>query len=231
MRVQVLLLISAGLGSPALADTPASRDYPVSAFSRVVVEGPYDVEIRDGARPSASARGPQEQLDRLIMAVEGDALMVKTRNSNWSWGTGRNVTRVAITAPSLRSVQLSGSGNIALDQAKGPSFSAGVSGSGDLRIDRVEASTLSLRITGSGDLAARGAAQSVTASVTGSGSIAAASLSTGDLVAAVTGSGDIDVGTTRTAKATVTGSGDIRIAGQPSCTQRKTGSGSIRCGG
>lgn len=231
MRASVLLLISAGMGSPAMADTPASRDFPVGAFNRVVVEGPYDVEIRSTGRPSAFARGPQEQLDRLLIVVEGDALVVKTRKSSWGWGTGRNVTRVSITAPSLRSVQLSGSGNILLDQAKGGSFSAGVSGSGDMRIERVETGTLSLRVTGSGDLAARGTAQSVAASVTGSGDIAATGLATTDLVATVTGSGDIDMGTTRSAKATVTGSGDISIGGRPSCTQRKTGSGSIRCGG
>ncbi|MGC6330551.1 head GIN domain-containing protein [Rhizorhabdus sp. FW153] len=231
MRVPVLLLMSAGLGSPALADTVANRDFPVAGFNRVVVEGPYDVDIRSGSRPAASARGPQEQLDRLILVVKGDVLVVKTRKSSWGWSTGRNATRVAITAPALRSVQLSGSGNIVLDQAKGTSFSAGVSGSGDMRIDRIEADTLSLRVTGSGDLAARGTAQNVTASVTGSGNIAAGSLAAADLVATVTGSGDIDMGATRSAKATVTGSGDIRIAGRPNCTQRKTGSGSIRCGG
>lgn len=231
MRAPVLLLMSAGLGSPALADTLASRDFPVVGFNRVVVEGPYDVEIRTGNRSTASARGPKEQLDRLIVVVEGDALVVKTRKSGWGWGTGRNVARVAITAPSLRSVQLSGSGNVLLDQARGSSFSAGVSGSGNMRIDRVEAGTLSLRVTGSGDLAARGTAQSVTASVTGSGDITAIDLATTDLVATVTGSGDIDMGATHMAKATVTGSGDIKIAGRPNCTQRKTGSGSIRCGG
>ncbi|MFZ5705543.1 MAG: head GIN domain-containing protein [Pseudomonadota bacterium] len=231
MRASVLLLISAGLCSPALAETAASRNFAVAGFSRIVVEGPYDVEVRTGGRPEASARGPQDQLDRLIIAVDGDTLVVKTRRSAWSWNAGRNATRVAITAPALRSVQLSGSGNIVLDQAKGPAFSAGVSGSGDMRIGRIDADKLSLRVTGSGDLAASGTVQNVEASVTGSGDIMARDLTTGGLIATVTGSGDIDIGAARTAKATVTGSGDIRVGGRPDCTQRKTGSGSIRCGG
>ena len=53
-----------------------SRNYQVGNFSQIEVAGPYEVEVRTGANPGVSARGSQNLLERTIVEVEGDKLII-----------------------------------------------------------------------------------------------------------------------------------------------------------
>jgi len=231
------LVLLAAAGAVALAALPVSaadRSYPVGAFTKLRVEGPYTVRVHTGARASVAARGPQNRLDKLTVEQRGDTLVVSTVKgwswSGWSWGKQDNVY-IDIGVPMLSGAALTGSGDVTVDAVKGASFAASVTGSGDLAIGSVQAGSLVATVTGSGDLTVSGRAHKADATVSGSGNLHAGGLSVGLLGATVTGSGDIAVGPTQAANARVTGSGDISIAGHPRCTTRKTGSGDISCGG
>jgi len=228
------ILIPLGLfvaGTPLAAEPASVRDFPISGFTKLKVEGPYRVHVRTGGKAAAHARGPRDRLDRLVVEVRGDTLVVTSRNNGWSWGSGnKGPVDVDVAAPKIEAVRLTGSGNVDVDHVRAASFVASVAGSGNLSVARIDTPRLSASVTGSGNLMLRGETGRADAEVTGSGNFEGAGLSVNLLTATVTGSGGLVVGPTRVARAAVTGSGDIRIGGRPTCTERKTGSGSIRCG-
>lgn len=232
MRFMSLMpIVLAAMTGPALAaDAIQSRNYPVQGFTKLRVEGPFGVHVRTGGKPGASARGPADRIDRLVIEVRGDTLVVTSRKTAWSWGQSRGNVEVNITVPALEAADLTGSGNVDIDRVRAGSFDASLGGSGNLTIGQVDTPRLKAGVTGSGNLSLRGRAGRAETKVVGSGDLLARGLAVDLLTAQVTGSGNIEVGPTRVARASITGSGDIRIGGRPSCTESKLGSGAIYCG-
>ena len=53
-----------------------SRDYPVGAFQKIEVAGPYDVEVRTGSNPSVAGKGSEKLLEQTRVEVHGDTLSI-----------------------------------------------------------------------------------------------------------------------------------------------------------
>jgi len=232
MRRLIIVLLACALPTaPAFA---ATRNVPVPGFSKLRVEGPYDVRVRTGAAPSLRATGPKDRLDRLMVEARSGTLVVSTE-MGWSWHSlhwGKDdAVRIEITVPSLDGVELTGSGDVDIDSRRGEDFNVLLTGSGNLSVGQMEASRLKATVNGSGTLSLGGTAARADLTVMGSGDLDAKRLKVGQLTGSVLGSGDLSVGPTRVAHARLVGSGDISIAGKPSCSTSKTGSGDIRCGG
>lgn len=233
MRRSVTVLLGLALAGTALPAVAATRSFPVPAFAKLRIEGPYTVRVRTGTKASVNARGSASRLDKLIVEPRGDVLVITTDKS-WNWGgmswSGKDSVDVDITVPMLNAATLTGSGDLSIDRVRTTAFSALITGSGDMAIGRIDSSRLNASITGSGDLTISGRTGRAETSVRGSGSLRGQGLSVDLLAASVAGSGDIAIGPTRVARANVAGSGDISIAGRPKCTTSKVGSGDIRCG-
>ncbi|MEI9850479.1 MAG: DUF2807 domain-containing protein [Sphingomonas sp.] len=84
------LLLLAGAARPA-----DERVFMVTGFDRVRVDGPFDVEIRAGLSPRASATGDTRALARLSVRVEGGTLIVGTGSRGWDLkpGEGRGLAQ------------------------------------------------------------------------------------------------------------------------------------------
>src|SRR5688500_18035622 len=84
-RLPILgLLVLASL--PAAAAPPqAQRNYSVTSFDRIRVDGPYQVQLRTNVAPYARAVGAPRALDAVDIKVEGRTLIVRARSSG-SWG-------------------------------------------------------------------------------------------------------------------------------------------------
>src|SRR3712207_5412294 len=63
-----------------------SRSFAVQGFERIEVAGPYDVEVRTGAAPSVQATGPERALERLVVEVRGDRLVIHPRKERKMFG-------------------------------------------------------------------------------------------------------------------------------------------------
>ena len=90
------------------------RSYQVGPFERIEVAGPYDVEVHTGAAPSVSARGPEKLIERLVVEVKGDKLVIHTKEHRgfFHWDSTHGSAKVAVTVPSLRGADIAGSGGI-----------------------------------------------------------------------------------------------------------------------
>ena len=239
-KAMVIGLAAAATASASCGQTRAEdagpnvqRSFEVGTFERIHVAGPYDVRVKTGGGPSVSASGPERVMERLVVEVKGDRLLIHPRKErgifNWNWGRGGTAT-IEVTAPQLREAMIAGSGGITVDRIQGERFEGSVAGSGDLNLDSLDVQALKLSIAGSGDLRARsGQARNAEYSIAGSGDIDASGVSSETADVSIAGSGSISGQATGTADVSIMGSGDVVLTGGARCKVSKAGSGDVRC--
>ena len=209
------------------------RNYQIGAFDRIEVAGGYKVEVHTGAAPSVHAKGAQKDLERLVIEVKGDRLVIHSRESrgmiHFGWGR-HSRTVISITVPQLRGADIAGSGDVRIDTVRGDSFAGKIAGSGELLLDTVDVKTLDFSIAGSGSAQGRkGRAQTVSLDIAGSGEIDTKGVASEIASVSIAGSGSIAAHASGTASGSLMGSGDIDLTGGAKCNISKHGSGDIRC--
>ena len=210
-----------------------ARSYNVGNFQKIEVAGPYDVEVRTGGKPGVTAQGSERLIERTVVEVEGDRLLIRPEHQhNWfgvSWGN-HGKAHFTVTVPQLTGAALEGSGDIKIDKVAGQSFEGTVAGAGGLAVGAMEVQQLKLEITGSGGVhAGNGKAQSAEYAITGSGDVDAGAIQTQLLKVSIAGSGGVKAHSSGTADVSIMGSGDVDVSGGAKCSVSKTGSGSVRC--
>ena len=210
-----------------------SKNYSVGNFSAIEVAGPYDVEVRTGSNASVSAKGGQKLLERTIVEVQGDKLVIRPENNRnfFHWGFSRRGTaHFIVTVPQLKGASIAGSGDISVDKVAGDVFDGSVAGSGGINVASMNVKELKLSIAGSGGVkAGSGTAQSASYEIAGSGDIDAGAVQAQALKVSIAGSGGIKAHSSGTADVDIMGSGDVDVAGGAKCNVSKAGSGNVRC--
>ena len=149
-----------------------SRNYQVGNFQQIEVAGPYDVDVKTGPQVSVSANGGEKLLDKTVVEVRGDKLVIgpQEHHSLFHWGwTSNGKAKFTVTVPQLHGATIAGSGNINVDQVQGDRFEGTVAGSGGLGIGKLDVQTLKLAIAGSGGVkASQGKAQAAEYEIAGS---------------------------------------------------------------
>jgi hypothetical protein len=209
-----------------------SRSYNVGNFHEIEVAGPYDVEVRTGSNPSVSARGSERLLERTVVEVNGDRLLIRPENNHnffhWGWGS-HGKAHFVVTVPQLSGASIAGSGDISVDKIAGPGFEGSVAGSGGINVATMNVQQLKLSIAGSGGVKAAGTAQSADYDIAGSGDIDAGALQAEALKVSIAGSGGVKAHSSGTADVSIMGSGDVDVTGGAKCSVSKAGSGNVRC--
>jgi len=210
-----------------------SKNYSVGNFSAIEVAGPYDVEVRTGSNASVSAKGGQKLLERTVVEVQGDKLVIRPENNRnfFHWGFSRRGTaHFIVTVPQLKGASIAGSGDISVDKVAGDVFDGSVAGSGGINVASMNVKELKLSIAGSGGVkAGSGTAQSASYEIAGSGDIDAGAVQAQALKVSIAGSGGIKAHSSGTADVDIMGSGDVDVAGGAKCNVSKAGSGNVRC--
>jgi hypothetical protein len=210
-----------------------SKNYSVGNFSAIEVAGPYDVEVRTGSKPSVSAQGGERLLERTVVEVSGDKLVIRPEGNHsffhWGWGR-RGKAHFVVTVPQLNGATIAGSGDISVDKISGQGFEGTVAGSGGINLAAINVQQLKLSIAGSGGVkAGAGTAQSANYDIAGSGDIDAGAVQAQGLKVSIAGSGGVKAHSSGTADVSIMGSGDVDVAGGAKCTISKAGSGNVRC--
>lgn len=228
-RTLPFALLALAAAVPAAA---AERNYSITDFDKVQVDGPYRVVLTTGRPSAARAEGSREAIDQLSVDVVGGTLRVRRNRSAWGASSSDSAgpVTVALTTRDLRNASMVGSGSLDVDRATGLRVDLSVSGSGRLTVVAVEADNLFVGLLGSGRITLAGRVKQLRATLQGSGDLAAAGLSADDAQIASETAGSVAVGVTRTAKVTATGPGDVEIVGSPTCTVQAKGSGQVNCG-
>jgi len=210
-----------------------TRNYQVGNFQQIEVAGAYDVDVRTGANPGVSARGPQKLLENTVVEVKGDKLYIRPQSEkgwfHFGW-SHHGKAEFTVTVPQLNEATIAGSGGISVDHVKGDRFDGTVAGSGGLNLGTVEVGSLKLTIAGSGDAkAGTGKAQSAEYEIAGSGDVDGGGVTADQAKVSIAGSGSIKAHATGAANVDIMGSGDVEVTGGAKCNVSKAGSGDVRC--
>ncbi|HEX2606705.1 MAG TPA: head GIN domain-containing protein [Flavisolibacter sp.] len=166
-------------------------------------------------------------LDVLETYVSDNKLVVKFKN-------GVNVRsheaiRVIVSAPTLRSLRVSGSGNINVTGPFNPSMlDMDISGSGSILISELHTDFMDAKISGSGNIkVVSGTATEETLKISGSGNLDLTDVVAARIRTMTSGSGNIKVTATENLDVTISGSGDVFYKGSPAINLKVSGSGKV----
>ncbi len=226
MRFILALFFILVAASPLAA---AQRNYSVTDFTRVRVEGPYAVTLATNVAPFARATGSQRALDRVSLRVEGRTLIVRVDRSAWGGEPDEQAGPVAISVGThdLEQATLIGGGSLAIDRVRGLEFSLASYGSGATSIGAVAVDRIRLSAQGSGSMRVAGATKQFIALLNGPGLIDASAMTSKDATLSARGPASIRATVSNNAKITATGTASIAIEGGAACVSKVTGSATV----
>lgn len=235
----MLLLFS--VAACAQRGVTGSRNYitkqvKVSNFEGIKLQGSPDIIYTQKAgAPSVEIYGSDNIVPLLETYVENGNLIIRYKKNTNIRNIGK--LEVRVSAPALKQMAISGSGDITLKNGMTTSgnLALSISGSGDIDGNKIKCNVLSVKVTGSGDIAlkdvqATGVEMHVTGSgdidmagkctdaeysISGSGDINGANLKANNVAARISGSGVIKCYATQTLRGKVSGSGDVAYKGSP----------------
>ena len=224
--LSAVIVAATALASPAGA---ATRNFGITSFEKIRVDGPYKVVLSTGVAPFARASGSPAALDRLAIDVRGKTLVVHSSQASASGYPGANAGPVEIMLGThdLSAASLNGSGTLAIDRIKGLAFDLSVHGSGVGTVGRVRVDQLKVNLGGTASATLAGEAAKLTAVVRGMSMLDAAGLKTKDATIGAEGAATIKADIRNAVKIDASGPATVTLAGKPACTARTTGSASV----
>ena len=227
--MRTFLLTAAVLAATAAPATAASRNFGITDFTKVRVDGPYKVTFTAGVAPFARASGSGAALDRLTIEVRGDTLVVQNNKSGWGGYPGENAgpVEIAIGTHEITNAWVNGAGALLIDRVGGLSFALSVQGSGRAEIASADADQLNVSLIGTASAKLAGKAKKLTALVRGISGLDASELSATDASIGTEGAATIDANVKDEAAISASGPATIRLIGRPTCTLRTGSSATV----
>jgi hypothetical protein len=228
--MRTFLPILAVLAIAAAPADAATRNFGVSGFDRIRVDGPFKVRLITGVAPFATASGGSAAaLDSVAIDVQGRTLVVHSNRSSWGGypGDSKGPVEISIGTHELTAAWLNGAGSLAIDKVRGLSFDLSVQGAGSASIGSVAVDQLKVAISGTASATIAGTAPKVTMIVRGISALDASGLETKDAVIGAQGSATVRANVTNSVKIDTQGPATIELAGRPACTVKAAGSASV----
>ena len=209
--------------------TAADRNFGVSGFDRVRVDGPFAVTLTTNVAPYAKAHGSATALDALDVRVDGRTLIIRANRSNWGGNPDKPAGPVTISVGTheLEQAALNGAGTLAISRARGLNFLLLVGGSGSASLVDAEVDQLRVSVIGSGSAKVAGRAKIFSGVMQGAGALDAAALKAKDATLSAEGPATIRAYVSNSAKIVATGTATVTIEGGASCIAKVVGSASV----
>lgn len=207
MRLSTLAVAAVlSIAATAHADEQV-RNAP--AFTSISVHGPISITVDAGKAQSLTVRGDAGFIQDLSSeVVDGELRLRVPDRKNRSW---HGESRVVITMPALRAVDVEGAGEIKLNQIQGERLDVNYRGAGRMGISG-EVRTFRMRAQGVGEVDAK-------------------ALLANDVDVNFQGIGDVKVTARNRLDAVVQGMGAVTYYGKPrSVNKSASGIGSVKAG-
>ncbi|HET7604988.1 MAG TPA: DUF2807 domain-containing protein [Sphingomicrobium sp.] len=226
MRTFLLAAAILAFAAPAGA---ATRNFGITSFEKVRVDGPFKVTLTTGVAPFARATGSPAAVDRVAIDVRGNTLVVHNNLDSWGGYPGKDIGPVEISLGThdLSSAWLNGSGSLAIDKVKGLSFDLSVQGSGAGEIGEAGVDRLNVSVVGTASARVTGRAAKLTAVIRGISTLDGSALSAKDATLGADGAATIAASVSGSVTVDASGPATVRLTGSPSCTLRVSGSASV----
>lgn len=199
-------------------------------FTGIELQSYANVIVKKGTSFQVEISDYENLIDYMDVRVSNGKLIIKTSPTYMS--INHTEATVIITMPdTLKSILLSGSGDVVINDAFNQLQVLKISGSGDIRLESsVQYDLLKATISGSGRIYASGSAEQVETLISGSGYIRFEDMIVQSAQCAISGSGNTYVSVINDLEASISGSGSVIYYGNPSVDANVTGSGRVRKG-
>lgn len=204
-----------------------TQDYDATNFESIKIGGSYDLILTQDSIYSVTLTGDDNIIDRMEVEVNNGTLQIKSKDQfcfNF-----KNKMILAVSAPSIQSLDISGSANITATNAiQTENFKINSSGSTKMDLDLI-ANDVETTISGSGNISLRGSANNMRIKISGSGKMQAKDFVVNTCKVSNSGSADLVLHVTGNLDVSSSGSSKVRYLGFPaSVTQSISGSGSVK---
>lgn len=223
-------ILAACLLAAAVPAHAVERNYSVTSFDRIRVDGPFKVKVTTGVAPFAVASGGSATaIDSVSIDVQGRTLIVRGNASAWGGFPGKasGPVEVSVGTHELTQAWVNGSGALAIDRVKGLSFDLALQGSGTAAIGNASVDQLKIGMSGAGSAVVAGTSPKLTAIVRGASTLDAGELSVKDATIGAEGAAVVKVEATNSAKIDTRGTATVEVSGDPACTVKAEGSTTI----
>ncbi|NTW31504.1 MAG: DUF2807 domain-containing protein [Bacteroidetes bacterium] len=199
-------------------------DRAVSHFTEIRSEGSFEVYIAYDSTQSVKVEAEENLLPYIETEVHGSVLIIKTRKHRYI--DNNYPIRIYVKTPSVRGLELSGSGKVDCDSMASAYLDLHVSGSGKISAI-VSCNKIKAHISGSGNINLSGTANETDFDINGSGDIHSYNLQQDTCFADISGSGDMFVYVNKLLDVNISGSGKVHYKGNPVVNMEISGSGSV----
>ncbi len=187
-----------------------------------------DVTVNEGTTQSVEIKGYANIAKHIKTEVKGGTLHIEYDLDD-TWNVDNDDMRIVITVPSLKALSLTGApdaeihGNVA-----GSAFKLDLSGAGEVIIDNINVTDFSADLSGAAQLEIKaGNVKTASYDLSGAGDIKAYGLQTEETTASISGAGNGKVSASKKLDASVSGAGSITYKGNPEVSQHVSGVGSV----
>ena len=226
----LLALASLPASGPVGAAQAGQRNYSVTSFDRIRIDGPYQVQLRTNVAPYARATGSPASLDGVSIEVEGRTMIIRAGGGGWGGypGAARGPVTIEVGTHELGTVWINGAGSLSIDRVKGLNFDLAIQGSGNARIDSADVDQMKIGISGAGSALLAGKAKKLTAIIRGTSSFDGDGLQVTDAMIGAEGPTTVRAQVSNSAKIDATGLATVTLSGNPACTVKAQGSADVK---
>ena len=222
----------------------AADNRALQSFSRVQVNGDFEVQIDTGRISSAIVEADENLVDLIVTHVSGNKLIIETRNG--ACLRPSHPIEITINTQALDEITLNGSGFVYCYGLETEELSINLSGSGQIECYEAEASVvnvdlegsglinsslvsenLTTQLEGSGEIRLSGESVNADHKIIGSGQINAGQVITDVSIVYISGSGIVETRVNSALDVTIIGSGIVYYTGNPVLESYISGSGKV----
>lgn len=213
-----------------------TNEYPISAFSRVEIQGvefaalmqkadtPH-IHLHPSQEHAVIIRTNEDLLSEFTVKVEGDTLLIAgDPNVLYQF----DELSIDLYFQTLSLLTLTGGFVVDSDQSLvGTSLDMDVAGAAQLNLD-IQMEELRLTVGGAGDVTFSGKTDLFVAYLMGAGNLRAFALVAQDVSVDIAGAGNCELNAQRMLGVTIAGIGNVTYVGDPDITQSISGLGSVK---
>lgn len=202
-----------------------TQTFDVTDFHGIDLDVPANVTVRVDSVYRIEVTCEESAMPYLQVLESGGILHVYFENNVYDVDN----MKITVSAPKWDEFNINGSGDVrVVDAVSGAALRADVSGSGNLKVEDADYQTARIDVSGSGNISLAGKADDFFCSVSGSGDVDAVYFPVEFARIDVSGSGNARVNVNEQLDVQISGSGDVYYQGNPQVNAQVSGSGKIK---
>jgi predicted small secreted protein len=201
----------------------------VSDFDQVALSGVGTLFVTVGETESLKIEAEDNLFPYIETRVRGNTLDIGFSRDRWNMAIQpTQPIYYYLTVTDLEGLELSGAGNIEIDELETPQLRVVTSGAGNIEINRLITEQFLVDVSGAGSCRIHdGEVQNQELRISGAGGYRASDFKSQTTAIDISGMGGADVWVEKTLNVTISGAGNVEYFGQPSVSQDVSGLGNI----